>query len=145
MLGSLGRWLRILGYDAAYDPRISRLELVRMARRERRTLLTRDRRLIRRRDLTLSLFVEHEDLGAQLRQVLNSLPQDHRRPAPLTRCLECNQLLERVKKSLVAERVPPYVYATQSEFCRCPQCERLFWAGTHRQRILERLTILLAE
>jgi len=49
MLGKLARWLRVLGYDAAYERRISDDDLVRRARSEGRILLTRDTRLVRRR------------------------------------------------------------------------------------------------
>ncbi len=61
---------------------------------------------------------------------------------PFTRCIECNQaLLERTKEE-VAQRVPPYVFATQGQYRECPACGRIFWRGTHWQamsRLLEAL------
>ena len=48
MLGTLAKWLRLLGYDTAYDNVAADPELARRARSEGRVLLTRDRELSKR-------------------------------------------------------------------------------------------------
>ena len=76
----------------------------------------------------------------QLRQVASELGLDSERA--LSRCLECNVELEPRPKAEVSERLPPYVRATQSRFSECPRCGRVYWPGTHWQRIRERLGVL---
>lgn len=139
MLGRLARWLRILGYDAAYSAGLEDRELARRARAEGRVLLTRDMRLARRRGLQ-ALLVESELLEEQLRQVIKEFglcaDESH------TRCSLCNVPLEAIPKAEVESRVPPYVWQTQEHFMLCPECGRLYWRGTHWQRMREKIAEL---
>src|SRR2546422_11066774 len=66
MLGTLAKWLILLGHDVAYFPRIEDHELVQMARREGRTILTRDRRLVQRRDAKDHILIESQNLRDQI-------------------------------------------------------------------------------
>ncbi len=143
MLGSLARWLRILGYDTCYDNRMDDEELISRCCADNRIALTRDRRLARRRALKRSLFITSDNLGDQLREVLRFTGDGVDERLVLTRCLECNSSLQPVAKREVRDLVPPYVYRTQPRFQRCPECRRLYWAGTHRERMMERIDRLL--
>lgn len=136
MLGRLAKWLRLLGYDTAYVRAIPDEALLGLARAEGRTILTRDQRLARRRGLR-ALYVQSDDLPQQVRQVVRDLRLRTTGRAP--RCPVCNRELISVAKRSIRERVPAYVYRTQREFSRCPQCERIYWAGTHWQRIRDQL------
>jgi uncharacterized protein len=138
MLGKLARWLRILGYDTAYLPQLSPAGVMSEGRRQQRLILTRDTRLLRRKDAPPFIFVQSDHFREQLQQIVDTLHLDPLR-ALLTRCLECNQTLMEVTKAEVRERVPEYVWQTQSEFRRCPECHRLYWGATHRDRVLEEL------
>lgn len=130
MLGALARWLRAMGYDTAYDAGLSDHELVRLARREERILLTRDTGIIRRRNLK-SLFISSESWKEQLRQVLHDIPLP--KPQPFTRCLRCNDLLHPILRSEAWGMVPPYVFTTKDHFMLCPTCNKVYWRGTHRE------------
>ena len=132
MLGRLAKWLRLLGYDTAYFRALPDESLLALARAEGRLVLTRDRRLVRRRGLR-ALYIQSDALPEQVRQVVRDLRLRGVGRAP--RCPMCNRELMQVAKRAIRERVPPYVYRTQSEFSRCPQCERIYWAGTHWERI----------
>jgi len=137
MLGTLAKWLRLLGYDTAYDNAAADPELARRARVEGRVLLTRDRELAGRRGLH-TLLIQSEVLEEQVREVQGALglPPD---PA-LSRCAVCNAALEPVSPDAVADRVPPYVLRTQTEFHRCPGCGRVYWPGTHVEEMRDRVT-----
>ncbi|MFQ5442134.1 MAG: Mut7-C RNAse domain-containing protein [Thermodesulfobacteriota bacterium] len=142
MLGRLATWLRILGFDVAYERKIDDKELVERAQKEDRIILTRDTLLVKRRGARgRSFFVEGDRFEVQLRQVAERFAIDNK--SVLTRCVRCNTLLERVEKESVRDLVPPYVYKTQEEFSRCPRCARIYWAGTHRERMLEKLSALI--
>jgi len=140
MLGRLARWLRILGYDTAYDPALTDLELVRRARAEGRVLLTRDRQLAARRGVS-SLLVESEQVEAQLIQVMEALHLSAERS--FSRCPVCNTPLKEVSPQEVQDRVPPYILRTQRVFRRCPHCHRLYWRGSHWEHMNQRLKTLL--
>jgi uncharacterized protein len=133
MVGRLARWLRILGFDVLYSNRHQDDEIIRIAAAENRIVLTRDRGLAARLPSDLLIFVHHDDVDAQVAEVLQKLgPHEFR---VLSRCLECNTVLDRIGKESIFERVPPYVYLTQDEFAECPSCRRVYWRGTHAGNI----------
>jgi uncharacterized protein len=143
-VGRLARWLRALGYDASYHARIGDAELVREAAAESRVLLTRDRDLTKRRviqtGVVRAILIRDDEVTKQLRQVFGELGLELKEA--LTRCIECNSELQSRVPSTVAERVPPYVRLTQSQYSQCPVCGRIYWAGTHWQRMREVLAAL---
>ncbi len=138
MVGKLARWLRLLGYDTVYLPQLSAEGVMREARRQGRIILTRNTRIPRHKGAPPFLFIEHDQFRDQLRQVVTALQLD---PVArlFTRCSACNALLLPVKKEDVRERVPVYVWQTQEEFRRCPECQRIYWGATHKERVLEEL------
>jgi len=136
MLGRLAKWLRLLGYDTAYDNAATDPELARRARAEGRVLLTRDRELSARRGLR-TLLIQSEVLEEQVREVQDALGSPPH--PPLSRCAECNAVLEPVSPAEVADRVPPYVLRTQTEFRRCSGCGRIYWPGSHIQAMRSRI------
>jgi uncharacterized protein with PIN domain len=138
MVGRLGRWLRILGYDTISLPQLSPIGLLREGRKQGRIILTRDTRLLRRKDTPPLVFIASDHFREQLRQVIDTLQLDPLRKI-FTRCAECNQLLEDVAKEDVCGSVPAYVWQTQNEFRRCPECRRLYWGATHKEHVLQEL------
>ena len=143
MLGRLATWLRLIGLDTLYDAALDGRALARRAQAERRILLTRDRRLLLRRQLPQHLFIADDDFRAQLRQVLRAYAIDPE-PLLLTRCSRCNTLLDRLPALEAHARVPPYVAATQTDFAHCPSCNRVYWAATHVEHLRAELAALRA-
>jgi len=142
MLGRLAKSLRLLGYDTAYSPDIEDSELKLRAMRDGRALLTRDHELKETSLPVRVLLVESDHLEEQLVQVVDEFGL---RPGPalFTRCLICNVRVEDVQPDAVRDRVPPYVFRTQSRFARCPSCGRVYWAATHVERAREWLDRVL--
>ena len=142
MLGGLAKWLRAAGYDTYYAREgtdISDGALVRMALDEGRVLLTSDRGFLERkpvRDEEVSLLlVPHLPVEDQLRLVTSSFGLARR----TSRCMECNGELETVQPGAVVGRVPPSVRQDHQSFFSCRGCERVFWHGSHWERIAGRL------
>jgi hypothetical protein len=140
MLGRLARWLRILGYDAAYFTGEDNA-LLRQAWREGRILLTRDTRLLRRRRLPPHLFIQSDHVQEQVRQVVAALRLEAR-PSVARRCLCCNVVLEPRPKDEIVGLVPEFVWSHHQAFWACPNCQRIYWPGTHRQRMEEAIRAL---
>jgi uncharacterized protein with PIN domain len=140
MLGTLAKWLRILGYDTQYDTSLDDHQLVRLARAEGRLLLTRDQELARRPGVQVLLIVS-EHLDAQIAQVLADLDLEPNRS--FSRCPVCNELLLEIDREAARSRVPLYVAETQEAFRSCPACQRVYWRGTHWQQMAEQLDRIL--
>lgn len=138
MLGRLARWLRALGYDAAYDPDAEDAALLRRAARERRLVLTRDRRIGPVPRSVRVLVLRANDIRGQMREslaVLRGAP----RPAAFTRCLRCNVRLRRAGAEQIEAKVPQFVRSSGAAFRACPRCGGVFWPGTHRSALAREL------
>lgn len=135
MLGSLARWLRILGYDTDYVNQRDDAELVRIARAEDRVLLTRDRELAGRRGVR-ALLVESGSLDEQLAQVIAAFSLSF---GGGRRCSVCNTVLLEATREEVAHRVPAYVLRRHHRFQHCPGCNRVYWRGSHWRNMQTRL------
>ncbi len=136
MLGRLARWLRVLGYDTLYFSDADDPALAEQARAEERILLTRDRELSRRRGLRVVLL-QDDQIEGQLREVVSQLHLSTQNA--FSRCIQCNLILVDIDRETARSLVPPFVYATQVRFRRCPQCHRVYWRGTHWARMLATL------
>ena len=140
MLGRLARWLRLLGFDAAYWQTGSDEDLMKRAQAEDRLIITRDHGLAGRRQ-AWALLVTKDSLEDQLVEVCMALGTTGQL---FTRCAECNGLLEELPHEAVRDFVPPYVWHTQNTFRRCLECGRLYWRGTHWPALREKLEAIVA-
>ncbi|MEW5807318.1 MAG: Mut7-C RNAse domain-containing protein [Acidobacteriota bacterium] len=139
MLGKLSKWMKILGFDTEYHRVISDDELLEKAIREKRILLTRDRNLVKRKKLKEYILIESEVPIEQVKQILKDRRLKLDESNLLSRCLICNVRIKPIRREEVRDLVPPYVYRTQKDFSRCPECERIYWGATHRDNILLKL------
>ena len=137
-LGGLARFLRMLGFDTLHDPSLRDDGIRRIAREERRIVLTRDRELLKCRDIARGCYVHAIRVEAQLAEVAARYGLAGR-ARPFTLCLRCNLPLERVDKAAVAGRLPEKVSQRQDDFTRCPGCDRVYWPGSHYERMLAAL------
>jgi uncharacterized protein with PIN domain len=131
-LGRLARLLRLVGFDARCDHRLDDADLAALSESEHRILLTRDRGLLKRRQVTHALFVRVQDPFAQVVDVLSRLDLGDRL-APFTRCLRCGGALSRVEKAEVLDRLEPLTRRHYDAFVRCGDCGGVFWKGSHHR------------
>jgi uncharacterized protein with PIN domain len=134
MLGRLARWLRLAGIDCAWEADIEDEVLVRRALDEERIVLSRDRALAEEWRISDIHIVASERVAEQLREVIDRFGLVDRID-PLTRCSRCNALLRPTTPHEVPGRIPPRVLARQRLFRVCPGCGRVYWEGTHTDRI----------
>ena len=138
MLGRLAKWLRVLGFDVLYYPDIEDGQLVKISREQERTILTRDTHLIKRRGLPGVVFIRDDDVFDQLGQIGDLL--DFRDAAPMGRCMICNGVLGLVSaKEEVRDSVPEFIYLHSHDFVKCQDCGKVFWGGSHQQRMKEKI------
>jgi len=145
-LGKLARWLRISGQDAFFKNRLGDNELIELAEKEARIVLTRDHKLVKliaKKGLAYYFLTENYP-ALQLRELVERF-QDKIRIRVFSRCVECNLALEPILKEEVKDLVPPFVYKHQDLFRRCPGCKKIFWAGTHKSQVELQLKSVLGE
>lgn len=133
-LGKLTSLLRLVGFDtvvAADDADVASL-----AARDGRVVLTRDVGLLKRSVIRHGYWVRHTDPESQLAEVLERFDLA-KRVDPFVRCLRCNTLLVPVDAGAVADRLPPRTRAAGfRQFHRCPGCDRVYWKGSHYDRLV---------
>ena len=137
MVGKLARWLRVLGLDVLYSNTFEDDEIIHIAEKETRTILTRDAGLARRHLNTPCILIESDDYRKQIRQVVNDCGLHDF--SVFSRCLECNAELQEADRESVFDKVPPYVYLTHTHFAQCPSCGRVYWHGTHAEEMQKRI------
>jgi uncharacterized protein len=143
-LGGLARWLRATGWEAEWEPGIDDTVLVNRARESGATIITTDsmlmeRRLIRERTVPALWLPPTLSLTQQLETAFRELRLKQKQPSL---CMSCGGPLERRQKEQVRERIPPRTLRWLSDYFVCTRCGKLFWHGTHWQKIQRRLAAL---
>ncbi|MER6915735.1 Mut7-C RNAse domain-containing protein [Streptomyces sp. NPDC000594] len=142
-LGTLARRLRLLGVDAAYESEdIGDPALAAYSARERRVLLSRDRGLLRRRELWAGAYIYSDKPDEQLRDVLERFAPAL---APWTRCTACNGELRDTDKDAVQGLLEQGTERTYDVFAQCAVCERVYWRGAHHARLEAIVSAAVAE
>ncbi len=133
-LGGLARLLRMAGFDTLYDNGFHDDEIESIAGREQRIVLTRDRELLKRRTITHGCYVRALKAQEQFAEIVGRL--DLARSArPFRLCLHCNAPLQPVEMARIVDRLPPTVRLRYRRFSTCAVCRRVFWEGSHWQRM----------
>ncbi len=133
-LGRLAAYLRMLGFDALYQNDYQDEELAQIADEQKRILLTRDRRLLMRRAVHYGYSPRSLDLYEQLTEVMKRY-QLFEQVQPFQRCLHCNTPLRPVAKQAVLHRLKPLTRQYFDEFHICPNCQQIYWKGSHYERM----------
>lgn len=143
MLGTLAKWLRIYGFDTFYaDSEIDDNELLRIAKGENRTLITRDKELVfygKRENLDV-IEIKTTDLDEQLKIVLKHVKID--KSKFLSRCIVCNSIVDEIKKDDVKNKIPKKVFENNDEFWFCKKCDKIYWRGTHYNDMIKKISKL---
>ena len=141
MLGGLARWLRAIGYDAAFEYGIDDADLIERAAGDGRTILSSDgglfeRNVIKNGEVPALYIPQQLSRTDQLRFVAGSLKLTRLPP----RCMKCGGELTEIPKHTVATEAPPLAFRSCDHFWRCQSCRKLLWHGTHWHKIESRLT-----
>lgn len=137
-LGKLARLLRLLGIDVLYRNDYRDAELVDIAEREGRAVLTRDRCLLFHRRIVYGRFVRSTDPMEQVKEVIRHFGPELRL-APFSRCMSCNGPVVPVKKEDVRQQLLPKTARYYDKFCCCRQCGKIYWKGPHFEGLSKRV------
>ena len=143
MMGSIARWLRILGYDTVYDKNAEDWQILRRAELDRRTIVTRDKSLHNRAiryGLRSILIWEEDDIPSRLAYIAWVTGIRLSVNFNETRCPEDNAPLVKVDKEKIKNKVPEPVYRLHNDFWECPRCGKVYWVGSHWKLIEKSLS-----
>jgi uncharacterized protein with PIN domain len=143
MLGTLAKWLRIYGFDTFYaNSKISDEELIEISKDENRVLISRDKELIQiaKRENIKTLGLKTVDIDEQIKAVLNDLKFD--KSQILSRCIICNSPVEEILKDEIKVKVPKKVFENNEEFWYCNNCNKIYWKGSHYEKMIEKINNL---
>lgn len=143
-LGRLAVYLRLLGFDTLYRNDYADKELAHVSSSQARVLLTRDRGLLKRSVVTHGYWVRSTSPPQQLVEVLRRFDL-FASLKPFNRCLHCNGLLEVVDKETISDRLPPKTRQYYDEFHCCLDCARIYWPGSHFQRMQQFIQSVLQD
>lgn len=133
-LGTLARRLRLFGFDACYRNEFPDAEILRIALRDHRIILTRDSGLLKHRRVQHGYLVRSDQMVRQLLEVLQRYDL-FRQVRLWSRCLKCNGLLDAVEKAVVLPELEPRTRLYYDVFHRCRSCGRIYWQGSHFENI----------
>lgn len=133
-LGKLVRYLRMLGMDVNYEKHIGNEEIIKLSLEEQRTILTMDKNLLKRNEVSRGYIVRNSNPVKQVVEVVKRF-QLQNQLKEYTRCLECNSLLRSVEKGKIEFRLHLKVKEHQNEFYICDNCDKIYWKGTHFERM----------
>ena len=133
-LGKLARNLRLLGFDSYWNSTLEDPEIISISLSEKRTILTRDKGLLNNSLASDGFRILSQKPADQLAEVVERFGLKEK-ALPFTRCLECNGKLKKVPKEMVTGRLYPGTIQYYSEFMECEDCGRIYWEGSHYERM----------
>lgn len=140
-VGKLATLLRMAGFDTFSRNDISDPELLEIAVREKRILLSKDRDLLKCKKVVFGCLVREIHPERQLAEIVH-LFGIKEQCNPLSRCLRCNGLLQPVDKQEIIAQLEPLTRKYYDSFRQCQGCKRIYWPGSHRDKMLVQLHTL---
>ena len=135
-LGRLAAYLRMIGFDTTYRNCFSDPELVQVAQKKHRIVLSRDRGLLMHSAVTYGYLLRATDSHEQLEEVIGQFDLE-RYFRPFTRCVACNGILAPVAKEHVRPLLTDRTLMCHNEFSRCCECGWVYWKGSHYRRMTQ--------
>jgi uncharacterized protein len=143
-LGKLAKYLRLFGFDTFCDTNFNDYEIISFSLSDNRTILTRDKDLLLRKEVTDGYRIISQKPEEQLKEVFRRFDLKSR-INPFTRCMECNGLLEDVMKEEIVHRLYHKTREYYYDFKRCPVCDRIYWEGSHYERMRKNIDSLIKD
>jgi len=140
-LGRLAAYLRMLGFDTLYQNNYDDSEMATISVAEQRILLTCDKKLLMRKIITQGYYVRERQPKKQLLEIIKRFDLFNRFK-PFTRCMKCNSEIKAVDKEAIKTHLMPRTQNDYNEFWQCSNCKKVYWKGSHYQRMQEQIKLL---
>ncbi len=140
----LARNLRMAGFDTVTVAGWKLREIVELAKREERVVVTRNRELARMGGLFFGQLLRSDDHRKQMLEVEERYELSAA-ASPMSRCLVCNDILRKVPKEKILHRLEPLTRKYYTTFKECPACRKIYWPGSHHDRMMRTFGLLRKE
>lgn len=140
MLGNLAKKLRLLGYDSKYDSSVEDSDLIKIGEKQRRVIVTKDENLSKSAEKTgvMSVLIRGNDEIEQIVQIAKKIGlSDFIIDTNSARCVNCNGKLGSIDKIRIMNKIPSGIYERQEKFWMCNDCKKIYWEGTHFEKLQE--------
>jgi len=144
-LGKLAKWLKIMGLDVTFFNSLDDVKFIEIAKSEKRTIVTKNHKI---REMAKGLplvFIHNEGLDSQLEEFISVSGWRPKHTDCFSRCIVCNNKLQPINKKDIEGIVPDYVFYNYEEFFICQNCKKIYWPGTHHNKMLEKLNKFFIE
>ncbi|MDH3338214.1 MAG: Mut7-C ubiquitin/RNAse domain-containing protein [Gammaproteobacteria bacterium] len=135
-LGKLARYLRLLGFDTLYERSYADASIAAISVAQRRLILTRDKGLLKRKEVTHGYWLRNTQPRLQIAEVIEVFDL-YRSVNVFSRCMVCNHALEIVDEVHVQDALPAGLRGQFEQVSRCPGCDRLYWPGSHYDKLVD--------
>jgi len=142
-VAKLASKLRQLGFDTLLPRNFDDTGLAAIAGCQRRILLTRDCNLLKRKIVEFGHLVRAASPNEQLVEIIKLFGLKDK-IKPYSRCFQCNGLLDPVAKEDILPLLEPLTKKYYNVFHRCIDCKKIYWSGSHREKMDEILQVILA-
>lgn len=143
-LGKLAKYLRLCGFDCLFDNHFSDPEIINISVKDNRVILTRDRDMLKNKLITHGYWIRSQKNEEQLKEVLVRFDLKNQ-ISLFTRCMICNTPTERVGKEDIKDSLKGRTKRYYSEFWRCRGCSRIYWKGSHYEKMNEFINRIVRE
>ncbi|MFA4967141.1 MAG: Mut7-C RNAse domain-containing protein [Candidatus Margulisiibacteriota bacterium] len=138
MLGKLAKRLRLMGFDASYPKTSTDSFLTKKSKEEDRILITRDTELTKVQGVN-AVLIHSTKLDEQLKELAAALKLKINPEKLVPRCTICNRELKKIEKEKIKDKIPSLVRKLFHEFTYCSKCKKIYWKGSHFERMLKDL------
>ncbi|KTC78011.1 Mut7-C RNAse domain-containing protein [Legionella brunensis] len=143
-LGKLAKYLRLLGFDTMYSKETSDAHIAQQSKIEKRIVLTRDIGLLKHKKVTHGYWIRNQNSVKQTQEILNRFDL-YTQCKPFSRCMECNGLLSAITKEEIIATLLPLTQQYYQNFMCCNSCHRIYWQGSHYQKLKSLISLFLSE
>lgn len=143
-VAKLSPLLRMAGFDAICIPGLDDTAIAGTAVQQNRILLSRDRGLLKRKIIIHGHLVRAHMPEEQLREVIHFYGLRDR-TQPFCRCMSCNGVLKEIEKEKISHRLEPLTRKYYHTFYHCPDCDKIYWSGSHKSGMIQLLSRILAD
>lgn len=148
-LRKLAKRLRLLGFDVDYEKDRDDEELAEISEADKKILLTRDRQLLMRKNVSRGMYVKNTDPKEQISEVLNRLDL-WSKCKPFSRCIDCNGSFKKLEYegkdfNKVKSDIPECVLGWCREYFQCASCKKIYWKGSHFDKLTKIINRILSK
>jgi uncharacterized protein with PIN domain len=143
-LGKLAHLLRMLGFDSIYHRDYTDDEIRAISSKEKRIILTRDQNLLKAKMVTHGYWLRSTKPMEQIAEIVRRFDLKSS-IKPFIRCLDCNGLIKKINKTKIFPPLPDYILRTYQDFFRCTACHKIYWQGSHFQRMSEKISVIIRD